>query len=98
MGIIKSVLHHICYRDDFKLFLREVRRNNKNTLSGLSLDSIAQQVKGIIDQQERKSGGTRGGGGAPIAKGVAKGSSKIRQIEKKGKVGVASMIGGGQPG
>jgi len=49
-------------RDDFKGVLREVRRNNNNTLSGLSLDCIAQQVKDIIDAREkaRMPGGGKG--------------------------------------
>lgn len=45
------------YRDDFKMILREVRRNNQNTLSGLSLDSIAEQVRSIIEAKERAKGG-----------------------------------------
>ncbi len=37
--------------------LREVRKNNKNTLSGLSLDSIAQQVEIIVDTRDMERGG-----------------------------------------
>ena len=40
-------------REDFKGILRDVRRSNNNTLSGLSLDSIAQQVQDTIDIKER---------------------------------------------
>ena len=43
-------------REDFKLVLREVRRNNNNTLSGLSLDSIADQVRSIIESRENTGG------------------------------------------
>ncbi|CAI8046259.1 E3 ubiquitin-protein ligase TTC3, partial [Geodia barretti] len=50
------------HREDFKLILREVRRNNNNTLSGLSLDSIADQVRSIIETRERnKPGGAESG-------------------------------------
>ena len=49
-------------REDFKMVLREVRRKNHNTLSGLSLDSIAEQVRAIIEAKERAKGG--GGEGA----------------------------------
>lgn len=70
--------------------MREVRRNNKNTLSGLSLDSIAQQVKEIIDQREKKSAGNGGGGSARgsggTSSGKAKSNSKGRHPDKKGKV------------
>ena len=51
-------------REDFKLILREVRRNNNNTLSGLSLDSIADQVRSIIETRER----AKAGGGEPGSK------------------------------
>ena len=47
-------------REDFKLILREVRRNNRNTLSGLSLDSIAEQVRDIIETREGAKGGGDG--------------------------------------
>ena len=53
---LSLILTH-SHRDDFKLILREVRRNNSNTLSGLSLDSIAEQVRGIIEARERAKGG-----------------------------------------
>ena len=43
-------------REDFKLVLREVHRNNNNTLSGLSLDSIADQVRSIIESREKTGG------------------------------------------
>ena len=44
------------YREDFKSVLHEVRRNNKNTLSGLSLDSITEQVKAILDSKDKGRG------------------------------------------
>ena len=44
------------------MILREVRRNNRNTLSGLSLDSIAEQVRGIIETRERSKGSSASGG------------------------------------
>lgn len=50
-------MHLVSARDDFKMILREVRRNNQNTLSGLSLDSIAEQVRSIIEAKERAKGG-----------------------------------------
>ena len=46
----------VATREDFKLVLREVRRNNNNTLSGLSLDSIADQVRSIIESREKTEG------------------------------------------
>ena len=49
------------HREDFKIILREVRRNNRNTLSGLSLDSIADQVRSIIEARERAKAGGDGG-------------------------------------
>ena len=51
-------------KEDFKLILREVHRNNNNTLSGLSLDSIADQVRSIIETRER----AKTGGGEPGSK------------------------------
>ena len=86
---------HALYREDFKVFLREVRRNNKNTLSGLSLDSIAQQVKVIIEQRERKGGGASRAGGGGAVKPPGKGNSKTRAVEKKavgGGGGVAPKV------
>ena len=71
-------------REDFKAFLREVRRQNKNTLSGLSLDTIAQQVKDIIEVKELKKRGNN----AVTAKGKApggKGRSESRPVENKGR-------------
>lgn len=53
----RSLLCFCLHREDFKLILREVRRNNRNTLSGLSLDSIADQVRNIIEARERAKGG-----------------------------------------
>lgn len=38
-----------------------MRKNNKNTLSGFSLDSIAQQVQAIIDIREMETGAMRAG-------------------------------------
>ena len=46
-------------REDFKIILREVRRSNNNTLSGLSLDSIADQVRSIIEARERGDAGSK---------------------------------------
>ena len=60
-----------------------MRRSNKNTLSGLSLDTIAQQVKGIIEQREKKTG-SRGGGGS-AAKGKTSSGRSRQPAEKKGK-------------
>ena len=72
-------------REDFKALIRDVRRSNKNTLSGLHLDAIAQQVKVLIEQRERKLQRTAGGGGgAPAPKGTGKQSNKTRPVEKKG--------------
>ena len=78
------------HRDDFKAFLREVRRNNKNTLSGLSLDTIAQQVKGIIDQRdaaEKKQASRKNPPPQqpPLSKGKVP-AGKTRPVEKKVKV------------
>ena len=42
-------------RDDFKTLLREVRHNNKDSLSGVSMDFIVQQVKQLIDQREKSA-------------------------------------------
>jgi len=43
------VLLYLFPRGDFKNVLREVRRSNGNTLSGLSLDNIANQIMIILD-------------------------------------------------
>ncbi len=51
-------------RSDFKAVLREVRRNNGSTLSGLSLDNIASQVMAILD--------ARTGGNPPATSSAAK--------------------------
>lgn len=76
-------------REDFKAFLREVRRQNKNTLSGLSLDTIAQQVKGIIEGKEKKAASRGNTGASAKGKGVvSKGrpvENKIRPIENKAR-------------
>ena len=69
-------------REDFKALIREVRRSNKNTLSGLHLDAIAQQVKVLIDQRERKQQQRTAPGGG--AKAAGKSSNKARPVEKKG--------------
>lgn len=63
-----------------------MRRSNKNTLSGLSLESIAQQVKALIEQQEQRErkGGTRQGSVKPTAKMSSHKSHVVS--EKKGKV------------
>ena len=39
------------------MVLREVRRTNHNTLSGLSLDNIAEQVRDIIETREHAKAG-----------------------------------------
>lgn len=68
------------------MFVHEVRRHNKNTLSGLSLDTIAQQVKEMIEGKERKAAATS------TAKGKGSGSKnrpESRPVEKKGKVRVS---------
>lgn len=82
--------------------IREVRRSNKNTLSGLHLDAIAQQVKELIEQRERKQartttsggggggGGGGAGGGSQAPKGAGKLSNKTRSVEKKGGGGKVS--------
>lgn len=36
-------------REDFRALMREVRRMNNNTLSGLSMDAIIHQVRPIAD-------------------------------------------------
>ena len=66
------------YREDFKSILHEVRRNNKNTLSGLSLDSITEQVKAIIDSKEKGRGSSSKG-----ATGTGGSNTKGRQNKSK---------------
>ena len=92
--LIKLDTFFLLCREDFKTFLRDVRRSNKNTLSGLSLDSIAQQVKSIIEQREQRErrgggkgsagGGARGGANKQPSKGVA-GKNRSAQ-DKRAKV------------
>lgn len=60
-----------------------MRRQNKNTLSGLSLDTIAQQVKDIIEVKEKKRVNS-----TVSAKGKAPGSKgrpENRPVENKGR-------------
>ena len=75
------------YREDFKGFLHEVRRNNNNTLSGLSLDSITDQVRTIIDSYEKGRGSSSShGGGGKGASGSGNGragAGKGRQNKSK---------------
>jgi len=46
---------HSCSRDEFKALLREVRHNNRDSLSGVSMEFIVQQVKLLIEQREKSS-------------------------------------------
>ena len=78
-------------REDFKSVLHEVRRNNKNTLSGLSLDSITEQVKAIINSKDKgrssssSSKGATGSGGGNSSKGrqnKSRTSSRQQQVCK----------------
>lgn len=60
-----------------------MRRSNKNSLSGLHLDAIAQQVKGLIEQRERKQQHRTAPGGG--AKAHAKpGNKAARPVDKRG--------------
>jgi len=58
-----------------------VRRNNNNTLSGLSLDCIAQQVKDIIDAREkaRMPGGGKGAKVRQVGSPVGRAKGKFYQ-------------------
>ena len=58
-----------------------VRRNNKNTLSGLSVDSIVLQVKVLIEQREKNA--TGGGGGGSVGLGGGRGKSAGVQSDRK---------------
>ncbi len=79
----------LSFRSDFKAVLREVRRNNGNTLSGLSLDNIASQIMSILDTRAGKtptSSATTptspGPGKLLAAGGVVSGKGKRRQMSK----------------
>ena len=81
-----DVIVHLYHREDFKTFLHEVRRNNHNTLSGLSLDSITDQVKSIIESYEKGRGPSSAHGGGKGANGGNNGkggAGKGRQNKSK---------------
>ncbi len=88
-------------RSDFKAVLREVRRNNGSTLSGLSLDNIASQIMAILDA---RTGGTPPNpsaakpifsattGKSLIAGGVVSGKGKRRQMVKGVPLGSRKIL------
>ena len=78
------------YRDDFKGVLHEVRRNNRNTLSGLSLDSITEQVKAIIDSKEKGRGSAHGGKGATGGGGGGKGRQNKTKSTSRQQVPIST--------
>ncbi len=80
---------NISFRSDFKAVLHEVRRNNGNTLSGLSLDNIATQIISILDTRAGKTPTSLpatptspGPGKILAAGGVVSGKGKRRQMSK----------------
>ena len=79
-------------REDFKALLREVRHKNKDSLSGVSVEFIAQQVKLLIEQREKKAS-SQARESVGVARGLGRAADRQSQLERRpGKVSLCEGL------
>ena len=97
---------HLCCRDHLRSILREIRKENGNTLQSLSVDVIAQKVRGKLGEPKGAQEGTAAGSqtssaavsagtiGEPVSSATTVFPSAFPTAPQQGQMVASTGVGG----